>query len=281
VRRANWAINRFFMSETFLILLAGGIMLAAVVSDPREVTLQWLRLGGILALSTVGLGVFFYVRRETVADVPAFYGRVQVGLVVATVLCVLGQLAFVQVARRGVQRFFAAAAFVCAVQAGANLLHEAMVARGTAVRFSPKALAVALQTLSCAGVGATTGLALMDMLLGHAYLTASKMTMSPFRRLNLAVAAALAVRAVGAVPLVLWLQARRPVEMLWAVYGLYIGTRWLVGLVVPAVFLYMAHDCIKRRSTQAATGILYVCGVLLFIGEIVALYLVRETGLPF
>jgi hypothetical protein len=269
------------MPETCLILLAGGVMLAAAVSDPREVTLHWLRLAGIIALCMAGLGSFFYVRRGGVADVPVFYRRVQVGLVVATIACVLGQLAFVQVARRGTQRFFAAAAFVCAVLAAANLLHEGMVARGTAVRYSPKGFAVALQTLSCAGVGAMTGLALMDMLLGHAYLTASKMTMAPFRRLNLAVAAILAVRAVCAVGLVLWLQARRPVEMLWGVYGLYIGTRWLVGLVVPAVFVYMAHDCIRRRSTQAATGILYVAGVLLFIGEIVALHLVRETGLPF
>ena len=50
---------------------------------------------------------------------------------------------------------------------------------------------------------------------------------------------------------------------------------------MPGVFTYMAHDCVRRRSTQAATGILYVTGVLVFIGEIIALYLVRETGLPF
>jgi hypothetical protein len=126
-----------------------------------------------------------------------------------------------------------------------------------------------------------TGLALMDMLLGHAYLTASKMTIAPFRRLNLALAAATALRVVMAVGGVLLLNRWRPLEMLWDVFGLYMLTRWAVGLGVPAVFVYMAHDCIRRRSTQSATGILYVTGVLVFIGEIVALYLLRETGLPF
>ena len=58
-------------------------------------------------------------------------------------------------------------------------------------------------------------------------------------------------------------------------------TRWLVGLAIPAVFVYMTHDCIKRRATQSATGILYVAAVLVFIGEIIATYLVRMTGLPF
>jgi hypothetical protein len=268
------------MSETFLILLAGGVMLAAAVPKPADVTLQWLRLAGIIALCMFGLGLFFYLKREP-ADVPLFFRRVQVGLLVATAGGILAQLAFAQVDRRRAQRWAAAAAFVLAVLGAVNVLHESMVVRGTAVRFPPKALAVAIQTVSCAGVAAVTGLGLMDMLLGHAYLTASKMTIAPFRRLNLALAAALAARALTAVGLVLLLQSRRPVEMLWAIYGLYAGTRWLVGLIVPAVFVYMAHDCVRRRSTQAATGILYVTGVLLFIGEIVALYLVRETGLPF
>ena len=269
------------MPETFLILLAGGVMLAAAVSDPREVTLHWLRLAGIIALCVGALAVFFHVQREPAEVLPLFYRRLQSGLLVATLLAVTGQLAFVQVAWRRTQRALAGLAFLLAVLAGANVLHGLMVPAGVAVRFPPKGLSIALQAASCAGVAAVAGLALMDMLLGHAYLTASKMTIEPFRRLNLTLAAALALRGIVAVGVVLWLNAWRPVEMLWGVYGLYMLTRWLVGLGVPAVFVYMAHDCVRRRSTQSATGILYVAGVLVFIGEIVALYLVRETGLPF
>jgi hypothetical protein len=116
----------------------------------------------------------------------------------------------------------------------------------------------------------------MDMLLGHAYLTASQMTMAPFRRLNLFVVGMLFLRAnlAGIATFVM------PREI-WLRDGLFILTRWLVGILVPAAFLFMAHDCIKRRSTQSATGILYVAGVLIFIGEIVALYLIRGSGLPF
>jgi hypothetical protein len=269
------------MTETFLILLAGGVMLAAAVPNPADVTLHWLRLAGIIALCMCGLGGFFYLTREPAADVPALFRRIQWGLLVATVIAVLAQLALAQSDRRRAQRWAAVAAFGLAVLAAVNVLHESMVPRGTAVRFQPKPFAILLQTLACAGVAAVPGLALMDMLLGHAYLTASKMTIAPFRRLNLALAAALAVRGAIAVGLVLLLQARRPVEMLWNLYGLFAVTRWLVGLLLPAVFVYMAHDCVRRRSTQSATGILYVAGALLFLGEMVALYLVRETGLPF
>jgi hypothetical protein len=269
------------MAETFLILFAGGVLLAAAVPRPGDVTLHWLRLAGIVALCLCGLGAFFYLRRGPVADVPAFYRRVQVGLMATTGACVLAQLAFAQTARPRAQRAVAALGFVMAVLAGSNLLHELMIGRGTAVRFEPKALAVALQTITCAGVAAMTGLALMDMLLGHAYLTASKMTIAPFRRLNLALVVTACLRAAVSIGAVLALQWWRPVERLWGVHGLFMLTRWLVGLAVPLVFLYMAQDCIRRRSTQSATGILYVAGVLVLIGELIGLYLAWETGLPF
>jgi hypothetical protein len=263
--------------ETFLILLAGGVLLAAAVPRLGDVTLQWLRLCGVIALAMAGVALFFYFTREAhPAELSAALRRVQVGLLFATAGSILAQLAFVQVGWRRTQRALAVGGGVVAVLAGSNLLHEMMIPYGTAVRYPPKVLSMAMQTTAAAGAGALAGLALMDMLLGHAYLTAAKMTIAPFRRLNLAVAGVLAARVLLA-GVATAMNSREA----WMRDGFFIITRWLVGLLVPAVFLYMAHDCIRRRSTQSATGILYVAGVLIFIGEIVALYLVRATGLPF
>ena len=39
------------MTESFLVLLTAGVMVAAFISDPREVTVNWLRLAGIIALA--------------------------------------------------------------------------------------------------------------------------------------------------------------------------------------------------------------------------------------
>ncbi len=263
------------MPDTFLILLAGGIMLAGAIANPRQVTLQWLRLGGITALSACGLVGFFYLRREP------FERHAECALLIGgTIVAILGQLAFVQIAWRNTQRFFAALAFVLAVEAARRLIAPVEAVMPTH-RLELGGAIVPLNLLALSGIAAMTGLTLMDMLLGHAYLTAAKMTIAPFRRLNLSVAGVLIVRTISAVGIAMWIQHVHPIEMLWGIQGLLIGTRWFVGLLVPAVFIYMAHDCINRRSTQSATGILYVAGVLIFIGEIVALYLVRETGLPF
>jgi hypothetical protein len=269
------------MPETFLILFAGGVLLAGAVSNPREVTLQWLRLGGIIALALSAVGLFFYFFSRETVELPRFFRQIQWGLLAAFIVAILGQLAFVQVAWRGTQRAFAVAGFVLAVLVGANLVHEMMIPRGSAGQLEPKGLALTVQALACAGVAAMTGIALMTMLLGHAYLTASRMPMSPFRRLTLVLAGVLAGRVLIAVGLVLLLHRLWPVEMLWGIHGLLMLTRWLVGLALPAVFIYMVHDCIRRRATQSATGILYVAGVLIVIGELIALHLLRETGLPF
>jgi len=252
-------------------------MLAAAFSSPAQVTLNWLRLCGILALVMAAVGLFFYFARDAhPAQLAPRMRQVQVGLLVSIVIFILAQLAFVQVAMGRTQRVMAAGAFVVAVLAGANLLHEMMIPIGTAMRYPPKLWAMVIQTLAVAGIAAVSGAALMDMLLGHAYLTASRMTMLPFRRLNSFVGAMLLVRAVLALAATIAMPAE-----IWLRDGLFVLTRWLVGLLVPGIFVAMAYDCIKRRATQSATGILYVAGVLIFVGEIIALYLVRASGLPF
>lgn len=227
-------------------------MLAGAISDPRAVVPGWLRLGGILALAMAGLAGYFAENRTGVF---------------VTAGAVLVQLALVQIAWRRAQRFFCFAAFVCAVATGTLWLQQARPA------------SLVIYAVACI-FASVAGLALMDMLLGHAYLNAARMTMSPFRRMNLALAAGLLGRALVSVGISLLLQSLDPIEMFWSLHGLYIGTRWLVGLALPGAFVYMAHDCIRRRSTQSATGILYVACVLIFIGEIMGLYLMRQTGLP-
>src|SRR6266576_6022173 len=150
------------MPETFLILLAGGIMLAAAISDPHQVTLNWLRLCGILALAMAGVSAFFLFRREGGAT------RDMIAFTTAATIAIFAQIAFVQVAWRRTQQWLAFLAFFFAVAAGDAYLklagwQQMNLWRGV---LAPYAAAV--------GISAMSGLALMDMLLGHAYLTASK-----------------------------------------------------------------------------------------------------------
>jgi hypothetical protein len=51
-------------------------------------------------------------------------------------------------------------------------------------------------------------------------------------------------------------------------------------LLGPLVFGWLAYRTAKIRSTQSATGILYVVVILAFLGELTSLLLLRDTGLP-
>src|SRR5437763_15709543 len=131
------------MAETFLILLTGGIILSAAISDPRQVTLNWLRLCGIIALALAGLSTFFLFGRTEPA------GGIAMAQTSGIILLILAQLAFVQIAWRMTQRVMAALAFVLAVRVGASSTWN-WIGYASAV-----------------GIAAMSGIALMDMLLGH------------------------------------------------------------------------------------------------------------------
>lgn len=119
-------------------------------------------------------------------------------------------------------------------------------------------------------------------LLGHAYLTATKMTIAPLRRFSGVLSAVIAVRLAFALS---------SVVVGWSLHGsqflALIGNQWLVaslrgglGLVAVAVFAWMVADCVRLRATQSATGILYFGSVFAYVGELASQYLTREVGWP-
>src|SRR5438105_4349433 len=165
------------MTETFLVLLAAGVMLAAFIADPREVTVNWLRLAGIIALALTALAAYFFSRREMTH-------QREWALFAIVFFSILGQLGGIHLPIAAIGRPFALAAAAGGVFLGNDL------ALGV-----PSSIGL----LSAAGIAAMCGLALMDMLLGHAYLTASKMTMRPFVRLHLSLAVITVIRAFCAV----------------------------------------------------------------------------------
>lgn len=122
--------------------------------------------------------------------------------------------------------------------------------------------------------------------LGHAYLTHTSMTIHPLRRLASIFAWALTLRIAGlalALGGLYWHDAAHllPVTQVLQSHWLMLVVRGGVGLLIPAIFAYMALQTVRLRSTQSATGIFYFTMVLVFIGELAALQLIRETHLPF
>jgi len=61
--------------------------------------------------------------------------------------------------------------------------------------------------------------------------------------------------------------------------GVFILARVIFGFLAPAVFAWMALQCVRIRSNQSATGILYVTLAFVLIGELIALHFLVSRGL--
>ena len=65
-----------------------------------------------------------------------------------------------------------------------------------------------------------------------------------------------------------------------SVSGIFFWQRVLFGLAAPALLGYLTWETAKIRSTQSATGILYVDFFTIVVGELLAKYLLLATRVP-
>lgn len=127
---------------------------------------------------------------------------------------------------------------------------------------------------------ALLGGATAAMLLGHAYLTHTTMPIDPLMRLTRLLGLAVALRLIWAAGVLLTHRAvieNPPSDPVWL--WMMLSVRVGVGLIGLGVLNYMVWDCVKRRSTQSATGILYIAMIFAYFGELAALELMRTYGL--
>ncbi len=124
---------------------------------------------------------------------------------------------------------------------------------------------------------AVLGSALTAMLLGHSYLIAPTMSLTPLMRLLAALAVATLARlGADAYALGCWTSTHSLVSLNDA--ALWLPLRWLLGFLAPLGLDWMAWQTARIRSTQSATGILYVVVIFCFLGELTS-QLLRKDGM--
>ena len=157
-----------------------------------------------------------------------------------------------------------------------STLHRRTVADG-------QALTVASFLTSAALLGG----ACTAMILGHWYLVIPSMQVSHLQsivKLHI-VSMVVRVAVVGAavfVAIVTWQPGLGPSfrHYIMSVDGIFFWQRVLFGLAGPAVLSYLTWETAKIRSTQSATGILYVDFFTVVVGEVLAKYLLLATHVP-
>lgn len=126
------------------------------------------------------------------------------------------------------------------------------------------------------------GATLTAMLLGHHYLTAPSMSIEPLKRFVKGMAWGLSARAVlAAIGLGLWVGGMEDAGPWSSASPLFLSVRWGMGLFGPAAATLLTWKTVEIRSTQSATGILYIAMTLVLFGELTAMMLSRDSGVVF
>jgi hypothetical protein len=130
------------------------------------------------------------------------------------------------------------------------------------------------------------GAAMSGMLLGHWYLVTPELSLVPIKRLTGMLLGGLVAQgvllALTVSPEVVMLAdplAPR-VQHLLAAYPYFVLGRALVGLVGTFGLAALTMWLLREGSTQAATGFLYSAVMTVTVGELIARFLFRLTGVP-
>jgi hypothetical protein len=146
---------------------------------------------------------------------------------------------------------------------------------------NPPGIKLALDVTTRAASGFLLGATLCSMLLGHYYLTAPAMTIDPLKRTISLIAWGLVARALLAG--IGWASVQagyfgtvRPAgdpDAMMILFG-----RWGMGFLAAGIATYMTWKTAQIRSTQSATGILYITLIFVSFGELSSLVLSSRYG---
>jgi hypothetical protein len=242
----------------FVLRLAFGLAAGMALVSPRQVTSGYFRNHLYV---TMGLALFAGLLAR-----PAHHDSAFIPSMIAAALSYTGSICWLYEKPRAGK---AALTFVAA----AALLGAVLVAQG-AIRSKPDAWWHYAHVVTS---GATLGVVMAAMLLGHWYLNAPGMQLAPLRRLLLVAAIVVTLHA-----LLCGVGVARELSMHHAStqWWLFLALRWSFGLVGVLILIAMAWRTLEIPNTQSATGILYVAVIGTFVGETMSLLLSAESAFP-
>jgi hypothetical protein len=122
------------------------------------------------------------------------------------------------------------------------------------------------------------GSSAVAMLLGHWYLVAPKLPITYLKAITIALIAAILLRSAFITEAVWSHHDQLRAMHFYELYGMFFLQRIALGLFLTLILSVLTYFCVKIRSTQSATGILYVVLVFCLIGELTGAYLFVKTG---
>jgi hypothetical protein len=268
----------------FLAHLGVGIVVTLLFVS-REAGVKFFRFNAGLASILLVIAFAFYFQSLRAAFAPAGALHVSAAPSVLSLMACTGLIVFAWATIGRLFTRFRTAIMGAAAAAGvlAVVLQALELSRSAAA--APAALtAASFLTSSLLLGGACTA-----MILGHWYLVIPSMEVSHLQSIvKVHIGSTIARVAAVGLAIAFALATFRPDldpgpsfrRYIFSIDGIFFWQRVLFGLLGPAVLSYLTWQTAKIRSTQSATGILYVDFFTVVVGEVLAKYIVLATRVP-
>ncbi len=249
---------------------AAGILAALLLMPFAELRRFFFALNAGLALAFLALAQPLRDRTgPAAAGGPAGGAGIVSALALASIMLCVVYIAALYLPTRSPQRGLLAA--------GAIAASAATAAGGWATaRPGQPAWIHAAGALAAA---ALLGVVIVAMILGHWYLVRSRLSEIHLVRFARILGGTIGLRGALLVAGLLIVGAASPAGLADFLHevtverGFFFWSRVGLGLVGPAVFAWMVHETARIRSTQSATGILYLSVIFVLMGEFLGRYL--------
>ncbi len=253
------------MVVSFCLRLAAGLLLMLPLLNPAPIPPRFFRVHFLTALGLLAVTVYFLLDVATVG----FW----ILYVCVALLCVVGSIVWHLDEAPGGRWLN----WLTPIAMTACMIFASFLPRGD-MPSPPTERANGIRIADDAASALILGSATTAMLMGHSYLISPAMSMSPLMRLLAALAASLVLRIALACVGLWWWTSSQGTSTLETESLLWLSLRWLLGLIAPLVLAWMAWETARIRSTQSATGILYVVVIFCFLGELTSQLLLEKTG---
>lgn len=137
-------------------------------------------------------------------------------------------------------------------------------------------------------LGALSGTLLLGataatMTLGHWYLVDTTLSIRPLAAGSALFLGAAGFRCLVALAALLAggaaaLRLASPADLVYSTTALFFSFRAITGLAAPLALAFLVRSTTRIRSTQSATGLLYVAMILVLFGELTAIFLEIVSG---
>ena len=254
----------------------------------RDAGVKFFRFNGGLAAVLIGVALAFRYQAALMPSTGAAPGIGAIAVAASLSDIVLLVCALITVFYWGtIGRAFTRARTAILTAAAISGL-AAIALQGLEISSGSSSAVVALTVLSFLTSALMLGGACTAMILGHWYLVIPSMEVSYLQAIVKGHIASMLGRMV-VVGVAVWFaiatwQADSGLpsfrHYIMSVDGIFFWQRVLFGLAGPAVLSYLTWETAKIRSTQSATGILYVDFFTVVVGEVLAKYIVLATHVP-